>query len=161
MTRASMRSAARQLIEKLPELPQPWCIETLCQALERTRGRQLRLHPISRPSFPSGLWHDDGTADHIFYRASAKGYYRDHIILHEICHILEVENREVLDDDAHEIIEQVARAPEYSNETEELAETFSSMVLTLVERKMRHSKSTAIERRVGDLFGVTGGANHA
>lgn len=75
--------------------------------------------------------------------------------------MLEVENEEAPDEDAHEILGWTVKAPAYSNETEALAETFSSMVLTLVERKRRHSKSTAIERRVGDLFGVAGGVNHA
>ncbi|WP_328335922.1 MULTISPECIES: hypothetical protein [unclassified Streptomyces] len=107
------------------------------------------------------MWHDDGTVDHIFYRASAKGYYRDHIILHEICHMLEFENRELLDVGMHKIEERLAGAPAYSNETEELAEIFSSMVLACVEHKRRHTKRTAAERRVRDLFGVSGGAAHA
>lgn len=88
MARKHVRVIARKLVLRLPDLPQPWDVEELCRALERSRGRSLTLHPADIPAMPSGFWYDDGESDHIFYGSSVSGYYRDHIILHEICHML-------------------------------------------------------------------------
>ena len=88
MTSKYMRVLAIRLVALLPDLPQPWDIDVMCRDLARARGRRLTVQPANLPALPSGVWFDDGTCDRIIYRTLATGYYRDHIILHEICHML-------------------------------------------------------------------------
>ncbi|MFM9370969.1 hypothetical protein [Streptomyces sp. Da 82-17] len=66
----------------------------LCAELARANGRPLTLHAVDLPEFPFGMWIDDGRGDRILYRSSAAGYHRDHIVLHEICHLLVARERQ-------------------------------------------------------------------
>ncbi|MGW7577849.1 hypothetical protein [Streptomyces sp. NPDC054765] len=106
---------------------------------------------------PSGFWYDDGESDHIFYAAAVSGYYRDHIILHEICHMLAGHGRAPGDLPATRSAGPAVRGqvlPCHTTE-EEIAETFSAMVLKRA-RRMRHKGVSAVESRAQELLGATG-----
>ncbi|MFI1971291.1 hypothetical protein BLA24_32440 [Streptomyces cinnamoneus] len=157
MTHRHQRAAAAKLVARLPELPRPWDVEALCRALAEMRGRPLTLHPMDLPAMPFGLWFDDGTGDRIVYRSSATGYYRDHIVLHEICHMLAghgalPEHGAIQADPAGGAQEPVSGKP-CSNAEEELAETFSTMVLKTAGQ-LRPKKVSAVERRAEELLGA-------
>jgi hypothetical protein len=159
MTNKYVRAVTKKLIAQLPDLPQPWDVEMLCRALERTRGRPLTLHPVDLPALPFGMWYDDGAVDHIFYRSSATGYYRDHIILHEICHMLAGHGRARRDlatepGSANPVVGGPrAKRNACSNTEEELAEAFSSMVLKIAGQ-MPAKDISAVERRAEELLGA-------
>ncbi|SFQ71254.1 hypothetical protein SAMN05421810_11434 [Amycolatopsis arida] len=161
MASRHVRSLAGKLVARLPDLPRPWDVEVLCQELARNRSRPLLLHPVDIPAFPFGMWYDDGVRDHVFYRSSASGYYRDHIVLHEICHMLAghgVPTEDVLADQVDAAVPGVsfrgASGRAYNNHEEELAETFAAMVLRMA-RQRRPGSVSAVERRAEELFGAT------
>jgi len=156
MVSKHMRALAAKLVAHLPDLPQPWAIEALCAELESARGRPLTLHPADLPALPFGMWYDDGARDYIVYRSSATGYYRDHIILHEICHLLAGHGvpPQDLGGEATVVVRgQRAKSKAFSNAEEELAETFASMVLRMAGHPKPKGVS-AVERRAEELFGV-------
>jgi len=159
MTRKQVRAAATALVAYLPPIPQPWSVDELCRRLAEQRGRVMLVHSLELPSLPFGLWYDDGKRDHIIYRAELTGYHRDHVILHEICHMLARHNTLASSSDAgssngdtFELLEQVARN-RHSDSQEELAEIFASMVLKLA-CQLRASPVGEFERRASAAFGA-------
>ncbi|WP_157777903.1 hypothetical protein [Nocardia terpenica] len=72
-------------------LPRPFSVQALCDSIARQRNRRLYLHPLSEQSgegMPCGMWIATDAADHIFFEQKTSSFHRDHIILHEIGHIL-------------------------------------------------------------------------
>lgn len=126
-----VKTAATALIAQLPALPQPWSVDELCERLAEQRGRDVVVHPANLPALPFGLWFDDGRRDHIVHRVGVVGYHRDHVVLHEICHMIA----------GHGTVRQA---------DEELAEMFASMVLKIAGT----APMSDFERRAAALFGA-------
>lgn len=123
----------------------------------------MLLHPLSIPALPFGLWYDDGERDHVIYRSGLTGYHRDHVVLHEICHLLA----------RHGSPEQASPAPDTAGKSvvsaliehamrnrhvdaqEELAEMFASKVLKLA-RQPEPGSVSYVEQRAAAMFGIAG-----
>ncbi|MEV7090153.1 hypothetical protein AB0O07_30440 [Streptomyces sp. NPDC093085] len=71
----------------------PLDVAELCQSLSRRRGRPLFLReaPLPKPG-PSGMWAEYDTYDVILYQQETTRLHQEHIILHEVGHILVAEN---------------------------------------------------------------------
>src|SRR5437879_5289097 len=91
--RRDVLASVAALTAQLRVLPNPWDIAVLCDRLAEQRNRPLLLRPVDLPAFPFGLWYDDGQRDHVLYRARLAGFHRDHVILHELCHMIADHNR--------------------------------------------------------------------
>ncbi|MFG2297164.1 hypothetical protein [Streptomyces sp. NPDC048603] len=82
-----------ELLDALP-LPAgtPVTVDVLRTAIEQHRGRPLVLSPLPERAGATaglcGLWIALGDADHIFYETSTSPLHQQHIILHEIAHLL-------------------------------------------------------------------------
>ncbi|CDR10464.1 hypothetical protein [Streptomyces iranensis] len=73
------------------DIPEPFEIQVLCDKIAEQRGRALYLHSvpgISGTDAPCGMWIATDVADHVFHEAATTPLHRDHIILHEISHML-------------------------------------------------------------------------
>ncbi|MCP2262241.1 hypothetical protein LX15_005975 [Streptoalloteichus tenebrarius] len=95
-----LRRDCRSRIRHL-SIQSPFDVRVFCADLARQRGRPLHLQPISgltSPGAPSGLWLATDTADHIFYEQDTSPLHHDHIILHEVGHMLCEHNQLALDD---------------------------------------------------------------
>ncbi|WP_410658137.1 hypothetical protein [Amycolatopsis sp. lyj-112] len=149
-------TAAAVLIDRLPALPRPWSVTELCARLERKRGKRLVVHLLDLAALPSGLWYDDGRADHIICRHGITGYHRDHVILHEICHLLAGHGPagpEPHADLASAVASHAVRT-RYTAFQEEVAETFASKTLKLAKQRPSAHRSL-FERRAAVSFGLT------
>lgn len=70
-------------------LPTPCDVATLCRTLEDKRERPIALVPLPIPaSYPCGLWVAGAVEDLIFYDTNTTSAHQDHIILHELGHII-------------------------------------------------------------------------
>lgn len=98
------------------------------------------LHELDLAALPFGLWYFDGERDHIICRAGTSGYHRDHIILHEICHML-----------AGHSTPQDAVASPHGAAQEELAETFATIVLKQARDRPPRGE---FEQRASAVFGA-------
>jgi hypothetical protein len=152
--------AASSLIAELPPLPRPWSVDVLCERLEAQRRRPLVLHALSLPAVPFGLCYRDGECDHIIHRAEFTGYYRDHVILHELCHLLadhgtSADPRRGAGPAEQPLSSLVARAQRnpHSPAEEELAEVFATQVLKSAQQTPPVPVS-GFERRAAAMFGV-------
>jgi hypothetical protein len=152
MVSTATGTAAALLIDGLPALPRPWSVTELCARLERRRGRRLIVHRLDLAALPSGLWYDDGRADHIICRHGITGYHRDHVILHEICHMLAGHGPALPGTGLGTAVAEHAVRDRYTAFQEEVAETFACKTLKLA--KQRPSQRSLIERRAAVSFGL-------
>ncbi|MFE5565067.1 hypothetical protein ACFQ68_08750 [Amycolatopsis japonica] len=83
-----LRRQWRQLLSKLDVRP-PLDVAELCRQVGELRGKPIRLvaHPISANG-PFGAWITTAAADYLLYQENTSKSHQDHIILHELGHLL-------------------------------------------------------------------------
>ncbi|WP_103944769.1 ParH-like protein [Thermomonospora echinospora] len=73
-------------------IPSPFDAEQFINRLQDWRGRRIRLEPISleraTPDLPCGALIETATTDYILYIPGATPLHREHIIVHEVAHML-------------------------------------------------------------------------
>ncbi|MBE1598817.1 MULTISPECIES: ImmA/IrrE family metallo-endopeptidase [Streptomyces] len=83
-----LRRYCRRLLRHLDIRP-PLDVHELCKKIGQYRGKEIRLIPWELPiPGPSGVWLSQPGAETIFYQRETSSLHQDHIILHEIGHIL-------------------------------------------------------------------------
>ncbi|MFD9305959.1 hypothetical protein ACFWCB_25460 [Streptomyces sp. NPDC060048] len=86
----SLRKRCEAILGRL-ELTHPFSLDALCDRIAEQRGRPIRLHPLPKEAAESGvcgLWVGTASVDYVFYEAQTTALHREHIVLHEIGHIL-------------------------------------------------------------------------
>lgn len=70
-------------------LPEPFDLDLFCRNIARSRGRPLRLHQLpSEVTGYCGLCVELPTVDHVFFSAGTSPLHQQHIVLHELAHLL-------------------------------------------------------------------------
>jgi len=71
-------------------IPNPFDLDAFCAEVEARRGRPLLRRPVPGLSSgaPCGLWIGTDEADHVFYDPGTSPLHAEHIVLHEVAHIL-------------------------------------------------------------------------
>jgi hypothetical protein len=84
----ALRKRCRRLLRELDVRP-PLDVTVLCERIGEYRGRPIQLlaHPIEMPG-PFGAWIRTSDTDYIVYQQETSRSHQDHIILHELGHIL-------------------------------------------------------------------------
>ncbi|MFK0252549.1 hypothetical protein [Streptomyces sp. NPDC090445] len=112
------------------DLPHPFSLEGLCGRIAEQRGRPIRLHPLPEEAAQSGvcgLWVGTARVDYVFYEEKTTPLHREHIVLHELGHILF--GHHSLEGEEHD-----GRAPvvlgraDYTTRQEQEAEMLASMI---------------------------------
>jgi len=122
------------------DIPSPFQVRELCGRLAARRGRALTLRPLDlRADGPCGLLVATTTADYIFYEARTSAPHQEHIILHEVGHLLcEHHTAPVLGDAATELllpnldpamVRAVLGRTHYSAVEEQEAELIATIIL--------------------------------
>jgi hypothetical protein len=70
------------------DLPEPFDVDQFTQRLARQRGRPIKLLPHEFRAAPCGAWIPRATEDCIYFARDTGPLHREHIILHELCHLL-------------------------------------------------------------------------
>lgn len=73
------------------EIPDPFDARTLSQNLARHRGRRLELVPLTGKlavGRPCGTWIETEAADYIGYDPNTTPAHQNHIITHELAHVM-------------------------------------------------------------------------
>lgn len=63
-------------------------VDELCAVLTSRRGRPLLAEAVPLPRTIAGVWVANARADYIFYAQDAPRPHQEHIILHEVAHLL-------------------------------------------------------------------------
>jgi hypothetical protein len=134
----TLRQRCERLLREV-EVPEPFDVHAFANAISHRRGRPLRLLTKSSTLGPCGMWLALPDADLVFYEAATSRLHREHIIVHELAHLLAAhEPAEPLDlallgnllpslDPA--VIRQVLARTTYSAVEEQEAEMLASLVL--------------------------------
>ncbi|MFF5229112.1 hypothetical protein [Dactylosporangium sp. NPDC000521] len=86
----ALEKQVRRILAGL-DVPDPFDLRAFCASVAAARGRDLHLHQLPAAGVDGtacGLWLSTDKADHVFYAASTGWLHQQHIILHEIGHIL-------------------------------------------------------------------------
>lgn len=143
----NLRALRRRCEERLREieLPVPFDAHAFCEALAIRRGRPIHLLPIPSDGEPGGLTGACLTIaekDFIFYESRTSEWHQDHIILHEVAHLLLGHNsdigsdeeslRQLFPDFRPEVVRQILQRQSYTREDEREAELLATLILDRV-----------------------------
>ncbi|MBB6174326.1 hypothetical protein HNR23_004386 [Nocardiopsis mwathae] len=160
-----LRRGVKQLLRQL-DLDAPLDVRVLCERLGEHRGRPIKLvpHPLPVPG-AFGLWVGTAQADHIYYQKETTPAHQDHIILHEIGHIISGHGgnkndadlwSQVFPDLPPELIRRILMRDGYGPEHEREAEMVATVIKewsTLLERlKFSPDRKTHSARRLRSAF---------
>ena len=82
-----LRQRCEARLRKL-NLPDPFDVQSFCEMLGEQRGRPILLHPVAGAEGACGVWVSVPSADLIFYEHDTSPLHQEHIILHEVSHLL-------------------------------------------------------------------------
>lgn len=63
-------------------------VRALCDVIGELRGRSIHLEALPLSGRHTGVWLADAVADHIYFARDASPPYQEHIVLHELAHML-------------------------------------------------------------------------
>jgi hypothetical protein len=148
------------------DIPDPFDVQVLCDRIAVQRGRPLYLHSVpgvSGTDAPCGVWIATENADHIFHEAATSPLHQDHIILHEIGHML-LGHRSILDGvqtdggglfpdiDPATVVSLLTRAS-YGTEDERDAERLAGLIAgKAAASHASQTPSSSVLRRLGDAL---------
>ncbi|WP_410658239.1 hypothetical protein [Amycolatopsis sp. lyj-112] len=138
----------------------------LCRVLGESRGRAIRLvpFPMEVPG-PYGLWMSTASADYIVFQAETTKVHQEHIIAHELGHILaghqgEEDDEEIwarlMPDIAPGVLRRLLKRTHYDSAQEREAETIATLLLErslvagLVTGPGHSLKARRMQRALGD-----------
>ena len=134
-----LRRQCERRLEGIP-VPRPFNLDQFCQGIARTRGRRLQLQGVAGLSStaPCGLWISVPAADYVFFDANTTPLHAEHIVLHELGHIVcqhtvdgEVEHSalaRLMPDLDPGMIARVLGRVRYSTAQEQEAEMLASLI---------------------------------
>jgi hypothetical protein len=118
----------------------PTDMADVCARLSRQRNRPIRLlaYPLEVPG-PFGLWLNTPSADYILYQAETTRLHQEHIIAHELGHLLAGHGssderdddvwHELMPDIPPDVIRRALRRTSYDTADEREAETVATILL--------------------------------
>lgn len=133
-----LRKRCRRLLNDLDIQP-PLDVAELCRKVGEQRGRPIRLmaHPIPVPG-PFGVWISTKAADYILYQQETTRSHQNHIILHELGHIIAGHTSDENDDQLlaqlypdlePDAVRRALRRTSYDSAQEREAETVATIIL--------------------------------
>nr|WP_042183126.1 hypothetical protein [Kibdelosporangium sp. MJ126-NF4]CEL15373.1 Cinorf13 protein [Kibdelosporangium sp. MJ126-NF4]CTQ95588.1 Cinorf13 protein [Kibdelosporangium sp. MJ126-NF4] len=135
-----MRQLRRRCEQRLRAfaVPQPFDLPTFCADVADKRGRRLELKPMPGLSAaaPCGMWLSLAEVDYILYEPTTSKLHSEHIVLHEIAHML-CDHRLGIDVSvlrrlfptiSIDVVRRVLGRVNYATEQEQEAEMLASMI---------------------------------
>ncbi|MEU7560284.1 CUE domain-containing protein [Streptomyces eurythermus] len=115
-------------------------ILALRNKLSEMRNKPIHIVPMAIPGYSlNGMWISTRMADFVIYEASTTRAHQEHIIAHELAHILcghqAIDNadnavlRQLFPDIAPEVVRRVLQRTRYSDSNEQEAEIVASLLL--------------------------------
>ncbi|MGW4847757.1 hypothetical protein [Nocardia brasiliensis] len=127
------------------EVPRPWHLPTFIRHIEELLGKPITLSPqpgLTASGFPCGVVIERPDNVVVAYDATSSGYHTDHIVLHEIAHLLldhtgyvsQPAQRRMVEQlftelDADTVLRVLART-DYDDVLESQAELFASLLMS-------------------------------
>lgn len=156
-----LRKRCWDVVRRL-HLPDPFSVSALCDSISVQRRRALYLHPLEKPEgvldMPCGMWVATDVADHVFFEEQTSTFHQEHIILHELAHMICGHTIGMLGDDfdpaaagGDDLARKALLRASYNTEQEQEAELVATLIL---ERgKQLTGGLSESERRLGKALG--------
>ncbi|MEV0678610.1 hypothetical protein AB0I60_19040 [Actinosynnema sp. NPDC050436] len=163
-SRLRVRRRCRRVVARL-DFPDPFDLAELCRRAGRARGRPIELVPAPLAALGlSGLWLAAEHLDYVWYEQNTSAPHREHVVLHELGHILcnhggSGSSDEVLaalfpDLDPEVVGRMVARRHDaYTSVEEWEAEAFAHEVRARADRAFRSREDDEVTDRLGRALG--------
>ncbi|WP_327674420.1 ParH-like protein [Kitasatospora sp. NBC_00458] len=156
----------RGIAESIP-LPEPFGIAELSESLARLRGRPIELIPLSGPApSPCGVLISTDRADYIGYAVDTTALHQQHIVLHEVGHLLcghtggaglsTAVSRTLAPALSEELVRRVLGRSVYTDRQEQEAELVASLTLHRVLRRPRPSAFGRLGDGMAQLWHAVG-----
>lgn len=149
-------------------IPDPFDVNDFAAVVSLRRGRPLHLLAKQTSLGPCGVWVALPNADYVFYEPDTSLLHRDHIVLHELGHLLqELEPTESMDEAVLrelfpgldvDVVRRVLGRTSYSAVEEQEAELIATMVTELVHRRALSEQSGPADDGLRDRLQSTLGA---
>ncbi|MEV5321329.1 regulator component [Streptomyces sp. NPDC052687] len=152
----------------------PMSLDAIRERVEELRGRPLVIRELPEQAAVAGacgLWLGTDDADYVFYEARTAPLHREHIILHEIGHVLcdhhrgvTVRDEELTDrlvgGPAPRLVERLRARTSYTTAEEQEAEMIASLLQSAgpVQSAGRTGPVAGPLGRLGAFLGVTADA---
>lgn len=135
---AKLRRRLRRELAAL-KIDEPMDMAEVCRRLSAHRNKPIRLlaYPFEIPG-PFGLWLKTPSADYVLYQAETTPAHQQHIIAHELGHLLASHRSDegdeavwsvLMPDVPPDVIRRALRRTSYDNAQEREAETAATMLL--------------------------------
>lgn len=142
-----LRAACEARVEAL-QLPHRFNTRDLCDAVSAVRGRPIILRPLSTlgvSEAPCGIRLETPDADLLFYEEATSPLHQNHILAHEVSHIIcDHPGSLELDQDAVRtigfnptLVQRMSGRTSYTSEDEREAEVMASVIRQLIYRGRR------------------------
>jgi hypothetical protein len=166
MKRSRLRRRYHDILDTVG-VPAPFDLDDFCSRVAAFRGRDLKLHPMNVASVPGlcGLYIELDATDHVFFPADTSPMHRQHIVVHELAHLLcghrPSESATHLPDAVlaelfptldRELVRSVLARSRYSSPAEEEAEGIASWILQHADVRTRTSPDP-VEARIESALG--------
>ncbi|MFF3671271.1 hypothetical protein [Microtetraspora malaysiensis] len=131
-----LRRRCERIARRLP-LPRPYDTRRLCALLAAERGRPIRLLELPGEDEMFGAWLATDDADLIFYKPETTPPHQDHIILHELSHVIcghqtaaapQDQRHLIFPSLSPELVRSMLRRSTYWSEEEQEAELLASLI---------------------------------
>lgn len=149
------RRTAQRRVCGVP-VPDPFDLDTFVEAVARERGRPVHVEPIPPGEHRGGvcgLWIATDQADWVFVEESTSPLHREHIVLHEVGHLLRGHSTSaedlvsLLPDIDPARVRAVLARSRYDDAQEREAEEFATSLLSGVRRPPSRGRSdVALDR---------------
>ncbi|MFF5982713.1 ImmA/IrrE family metallo-endopeptidase [Streptomyces olindensis] len=147
----NLRRRCEKIVRSI-DISEPLPIADLCRKVSEQTGRPILLQEMSLPAgSPSGLWLSTGKIDYIFHDSRASQLHKDHVIAHELGHILcdhrcdndiaELTSR-LMPNLAPEMILRVLHRSRYDAVEEQEAEIIASLLMYRTKRRRDEASRT-------------------
>lgn len=147
-------------------ITRPVSMEEVCERLAERRGKPIQLlsYPLEVPG-PFGLWLSTTSAEIILYQSETTRLHQQHIIAHELGHVLANHNsddgedavwHELMPDIPPDVIRRALRRTSYDRDEERQAEIVATMleekaaVAEAIARPAATGRANRVQHALGD-----------
>ncbi|BFU45119.1 hypothetical protein [Krasilnikovia sp. MM14-A1004] len=141
MPNRRMLKSCQAVVDSL-RLPRPFSVDALLADLATRRGRPINIHTLhgAMTAHTCGLWISTDFSDDIFVEERTTAFHREHIILHEIGHLVcdhgaihdgaATTFSRLLPDLDPAMVRRLLARTNYTDEQEQQAELVASLIRT-------------------------------
>ena len=147
------RDCERRLAEL--DIPPGCTITGLCERVAAQRGRPIHLIPVAMAAtHPCGFWVATEAVDFILYEANTSRTHQEHIVAHELAHMIcchrgtsaldDASARTLFPDVDPQLVRDMLRRAGYTDSQEQEAEVMASVILERLKRHTHQPASTTV-----------------